>query len=52
MKRPIELFQDFKARIAEIVGDRSERIITGARPPHPMLVRKKRGIKTQKRRRR
>jgi hypothetical protein len=51
MKRPVESLQDFKARIAAIIGDKSEHV-TGARHPHPLIVRKKRVIKTQKRRRR
>jgi len=51
MKRPVESLQDFKARIAAMIGDKTEHI-AGAPPPHPMLVRKKRVIRTQKRRRR
>jgi hypothetical protein len=50
-QRPVETTEDFKARIAAIIGDKIEHI-TGARRPHPLLVRKKRVIKTQKRRRR
>jgi len=50
-QRPVETTEDFKARIAAIIGDKPERI-TGARRPHPMLVRKERVIRTQKRRRR
>jgi len=50
-ERPVETIEDFKARIAAIIGDKSEHI-TGARRPHPMLVRNKRVIRTQKRRRR
>jgi hypothetical protein len=50
MKRPIETTEDFKARIAAIIGDKTEHIVR-ARRPHPILVRKKRVIKTQKRRR-
>ena len=38
-------------RIAAIIGDKPEQI-TGARRPNPMLARKKRVIRTQKRRRR
>jgi hypothetical protein len=41
MKRPVETTEDFKARIAAIIGDKPERI-AGAPPLHPMLVRKKR----------
>jgi hypothetical protein len=41
MKRPVETTEDFKARIAAIIGDKTEHI-AGARPPHPLLVRKKR----------
>jgi hypothetical protein len=51
MKRPVETTEDFKARIAAIIGDKPERVI-GARRAYPMLVHKKRVIKTQKRRRR
>ena len=51
MKRQVESLQDFKARIAAIVGDTTEPI-AGARRPYPLLVRKKRVIRTQKRRRR
>jgi hypothetical protein len=47
----VETTEDFKLRIATIVGDKPEHI-TGARPPNPLLVRNKRVIKTQKRRRR
>ena len=50
-KRPVETTEDFKARIAAIIGDKSEHI-AGARRPNPLLVRKKRVIRTQKRRRR
>ena len=39
MKRPVESLQDFKARIAAIVGDKTEHI-AGAPRPHPLLVRK------------
>jgi hypothetical protein len=49
--RAVETTEDFKARIAAIIGDKPERI-TGARRPHPTLVRNKRLIRTQKRRRR
>jgi len=52
MKRErVETTEDFKARIAAMIGDKTERI-AGARRPHPLLVRKKRVIRTQKRRRR
>ena len=51
MKRPAETTEDFKARIAAIIGDKTEHI-AGARPPHPMVLRKKRVIRAQKRRRR
>jgi len=51
MKRAVETTEDFKLRIAAIIGDKPEQI-TGARRPNPLLVRKKRVIKTQKRRRR
>jgi hypothetical protein len=51
MKRAVESTEDFKARIAAIVGDKPEQI-TGARRPHPLLVRNKRAVRTQKRHRR
>ena len=51
MKRVVESSEEFKARIAAIIGDKTEHIV-GARRPHPMLVRKKRVTRTQKRRRR
>jgi hypothetical protein len=51
LKRTVESTEDFKTRIAAIIGDKQERI-TEARRPNPMLVRKKRVIRTQKRRRR
>jgi hypothetical protein len=50
-QRPVESTEDFKARIAAIIGDKPEQI-TSARRPHPLLMRKKRAIRTQKRRRR
>jgi hypothetical protein len=37
-QRPVETTEDFKERIAAIIGDKTEQI-TGARKPHPMLVR-------------
>jgi len=51
MKRPVESTEDFKLRIAAMLRDKAEHI-SGARSPRPMLVRKKRAIRTQKRRRR
>jgi hypothetical protein len=51
MKRPLETTEDFKLRIAAIIGDKPEQI-TGARRPNPLLVRNKRVITTQKPRRR
>jgi hypothetical protein len=45
MKRPAETTEDFKARIAAIMGDKPEHI-AGARRPHPLLVRNKRVIRT------
>jgi hypothetical protein len=51
IKRAVETTEDFKARIAAIIGDKSEHI-AGARQPHPLLVRKKGLIRTKKRRRR
>jgi hypothetical protein len=49
--RPVESTEDFKLRIAAMLHDKAERI-AGARPPHPMLVRKRSATRTQKRRRR
>ena len=49
--RPVESTEDFKARIAAIIGGKPEQII-GARQPHAILVRNKRTRRTQKRRRR
>jgi len=51
MKRAVETTEDFKLRIAAIISDKREHI-AGARRPNPLLVRKKRVIKTQKRHRR
>jgi hypothetical protein len=51
MKGPVESTEDFKARIAAIIGDKSDHI-AGAPRPHPLLMRKKRVVKTTKRRRR
>jgi hypothetical protein len=51
LKRAVESTEDFKARIAAIIGDKPEQV-TSARRPNPLLVRKKRVIKTQERRRR
>jgi hypothetical protein len=51
MTRPVESTEDFKARIAAIIGDKPEHIAESRRP-NPLLVRKKRVIRTQKRRRR
>jgi hypothetical protein len=51
MKGESESTEDLKARIAAIIGDKSEHI-PGARQPHPLLVRKKGPIRTKKRRRR
>jgi len=50
-QRKVETVEEFKLRIAAIIGDKTEHI-AGARRPHPMLVRKKRVIRTKKRRRR
>jgi hypothetical protein len=50
-QRPVESTEDFKLRIAPIIGDKSEHIAEAPRP-HQLLVRKKRMIGTQKRRRR
>jgi hypothetical protein len=38
---------EFKARIAAIIGHKTEHI-AGASRPHPMLVRRKRVIRTKK----
>jgi len=51
MKRPVETTEDFKAHIAAIIGDRTEHI-AGAPRPNPVLVRTKRAMRAQKRRRR
>jgi hypothetical protein len=51
MKRAVESTEDFKARIAVIIGDKPE-YIAEARQPHPLLVRKKRVIRPKKRHRR
>jgi hypothetical protein len=51
MKRAVESTEDFKARIAAIIGGKPEQI-TGARRPHPLLVRKRLAVRTQKRHRR
>jgi hypothetical protein len=40
--------EDFKAHLRTIVGGKRERI-TGARPSHPMLVRKKRTTRRKRR---
>jgi hypothetical protein len=40
MRRPVETTEDFKARIAAIIGDKTEHK-AGAPRLHPMLVRKK-----------
>jgi len=47
----VETTEDFKLRIAAIVGDKTGHI-AGARRPHPLLVRKRRVTRTQKRRQR
>jgi hypothetical protein len=50
-QRPVESTEDFKLRIAAIIGDKREQI-AGAPRPNPLLVRSNRVIGTQKRRRR
>lgn len=40
-RKQVESTEDFKLRIAAIIGDKTE-YNAGARQPHPMLVRKKR----------
>jgi hypothetical protein len=50
-KRPVETTEDFKARIAAIIGDKPEHI-TGARRPNPLLVRKTRATQIKRRHRR
>ena len=44
--------EDFKEHLRMIAGEDPKTEITGAPRPNPMLVRKERVIKTQKRRRR
>jgi len=44
MKRPVETTEDFKARIAAIIGNKTKHI-AAARRPHPRLVRKNRTMK-------
>jgi hypothetical protein len=39
MNRPAETTEDFKLRIAAMIGEKTEHI-AGARRPNPMLVRK------------
>jgi hypothetical protein len=43
--------EDFKAHLRTIASGSSEQI-SGAKRPNPLLVRKKRAVRTQKRRRR
>jgi len=50
-KRAVESTEEFKLRIAAIVGDKLEHI-AGARPPHPLLVRPKKRAHHQKAKRR
>jgi hypothetical protein len=50
-QRPVETTEDFKARIAAIIGGKREHI-SAPRRSNPTLVRTKRVIRTQKRRRR
>jgi len=40
----VETTEDFKARIAAMIGGDKTEHITGARRLHPMLVRKKRAV--------
>jgi hypothetical protein len=49
-QRPIESTEDFKLRIAAIIGDKREQI-TGAPRPNPLLVRSKKQQTQIKRRR-
>jgi hypothetical protein len=52
MKRPVESLEDFKARIAAIVGDKREHI-AGAQRPNLLLVRnRKKAARVQRKRRR
>jgi hypothetical protein len=51
MNRPVEMLQDFNARIAAIIGAEPEQIPSTPKS-NPLLVRKKRVVRTQKRRRR
>jgi hypothetical protein len=50
-QRKVETVEEFKLRIAAIVGDKLEHI-AGARPPHPLLVRLKKHANHQKAKRR
>jgi hypothetical protein len=49
MKQPVESTADFKLRIAAMLRDKPEHI-SGAQPPNPMLVRKKRATLRKRRR--
>jgi hypothetical protein len=51
MKRTLESTADFKLRIAAMIGGKREHM-TGARPPHPLLVRSTKQEPTQMKRRR
>jgi hypothetical protein len=51
MKRAVETTEDFKARIAAIIRAEPEQI-PSPRKSNPLLVRKKRAVRTQKRHRR
>jgi hypothetical protein len=44
-RQRVETTEDFKARIAAMIGDTTEH---SARRPNPLLVRKKRAIRTPK----
>jgi hypothetical protein len=48
--RPVESTEDFKLRIAAIIGDKGEQI-KGAPRPHPLLVRSQKRATQIKRRR-
>ena len=45
-QRPVESTEDFKLRIAAIIGDKREQI-AGARRPNPLLVRSHRNAEAE-----
>jgi hypothetical protein len=50
-QRRVETVEEFKLRIAAIIGGKSEQI-TGAPRPHPLLVRRKKLASNRKAKRR